>query len=142
MKKIYFEKTVKADRNKVFQIVTDYESLQDLMPQYFSSINVRSTRGNVSVIEQHVQLGGKELVMMTKHVKKEPELHDVYVIGGDAKGSHISEKYEQIPKGTKITVEADIKLKGIMKVIGIFGKNKIEETLVEIMDEFAKIAEH
>ena len=139
MTKISFEKTVKADRDKVFQIVTDYESFQDLLPQYFSSIKIRSTRGNVSVVEQHVQLAGQDMVMMTKHVKKEPELHDVYVIGGDAKGSHISEKYEKIPKGTKITV--DVKLKGLLRVVGFFGKNKIEENLVEIMDEFAKIAE-
>jgi len=142
LKKISFEKTVKAKRDKVFKIVTDYESFQKLLPQYFTSVRIRSTRGNVSVVEEHIKLAGKELVMMTKHVKKEPELHDVFVIGGDGKGSHISEKYEEIPKGTKITVEADIKLKGIMKIAGFLGQSKIENSLIEIMDEFAKIAEN
>ncbi len=94
------------------------------------------------MVEQHIKLAGKELVMMTKHVKKEPKLHDVFVIGGDGKGSHISEKYEEVPNGTKITVEADIKLKGIMKIAGFLGKSKIEDSLIEIMDEFAKIAEN
>ena len=142
MKKIYFEKTVKAKREKVFKIVTNYEAFQKLLPKYFVSVRVRSTRGNVSVVEEHINLAGKELVMMTKHVKKEPELHDVFVIGGDGKGSHISEKYEEIPKGTKITVEADIKLKGILKLAGFLGKSRIENSLVEIMDEFAKIVEN
>lgn len=138
---ITFEKIVNADRDKVFNIATDYESFQDLLPQYFPSIRIRSTRGNVSVIEEHILLAGKELVMMTKHVKKEPQFHDVYVIGGDAKGSHISEKYEKTSKGTRIVVKADIKLKGIMKVAGFLGKSKIENNLISIMDEFAKIAE-
>jgi len=142
LKKISFEKTVKAKREKVFKIVTDYEAFQKLLPQYFSSVRVRSTRGNVSVVEEHLNLAGKELVMMTKHVKKEPQLHDVFVIGGDGKGSHISEKYEETSNGTKITVEADIKLKGILKLAGFLGKSRIENSLIEIMDEFAKIAEN
>ncbi len=141
MPKISFEKIVKAKRAKVFEIVTDYESFQKTLPQYFPSIRIRSTRGNVSVVEEHLKIDERELVMMTKHVITPPRLHEVFVIGGDAKGSYISELYEEIPSGTKITVSADLKLKGIMKIAGVFAKNKIRSHFREVMDEFAKIAE-
>ena len=141
MPKISFEKIVKADRNRVFDIAANYEEFEKTLPQYFPSIRVRSRRDNVAVVEEHLRVAGKELVMMTKHVTTYPELHEVFVIGGDAKGSHIIEKYESVPEGTKITVDADIKLKGVMKIAGFFGKKKILESFTKIMDEFAKIAE-
>ncbi len=141
MPKIHFEKIVKAERNKVFDIVANYENFQKTLPEYFTSIRVRSSRDNVAIVEEHVKISGKELVMMTKHVTQYPEIHEVFVIGGDVKGSHIVEKYESVDDGTKITVDADIKLKGTLKIIGFFGKGKITKGFVTIMDEFAKIAE-
>lgn len=141
MPKIHFEKIIKAERNKVFGIATNYEEFQKKIPEYFTSIRIRSVRDNVAVIEEHIKLAGKELVMMTKHVTKYPETHEIFVIGGDAKGSHILEHYQSVTEGTKISVDADIKLKGVLKIVGFFGKKKIASGFITMMDEFAKIAE-
>ena len=141
MSKIHFEKIVKAERNRVFDIVANYEEFQKTLPEYFTSIRVRSSRDNVAVVEEHVRISGKKLVMLTKHVTQYPEIHEVFVIGGDAKGSHIVEKYESVDDGTKITVDADIKLKGVLKIVGFFWKGKIMKGFAKIIDEFAKIAE-
>jgi len=139
--KISFEKIVKAERTTVFDIAANYKNFQKTLPKYFPSIRVRSVRDNVAVVEEHIRISGKELVMMTKHVTKYPELHEVFVIGGDAKGSHIIERYESVKEGTKITVEADLKLRGPLKLVAFFDKAKIQKGFVKIMDEFAKIAE-
>ncbi len=141
MPKIKFVKIIKADRKKVFEIATNFKDFQKTLPNFYPSIRVRSMRDDVSIVEEHVMLAGRELVMMTKHVTKPHELHEVFVIGGDAKGSHIVERYEIIPKGTKITVYADLKLHGKLKLAAFFGKDKIKNDFVKIMDEFAKIAE-
>ena len=125
----------------VFDIAANFKNFQKTLPKYFPSIRVCSIRGNVAVVEEHIRISGKELVMMTKHVTKYPELHEVFVIGGDAKGSHIIELYESVKEGTKITVKVDLKLRGPLKLAAFFGKAKIEKGFVKIMDEFAKIAE-
>lgn len=142
MPKINFEKIIKAERNKVFDIATNYEQLQKTLPEYFPSINIRSTRGNTAIIEQHIRIAGRELVMMTKHVTQYPKVHQVFVIGGDAKGSHIIERYESIQEGTKITVYIDLKLKGRLKLLAFFRKDKMKKSFTKIIDEFAKIAEN
>jgi len=139
--KFNFEKIIKAERNKVFEITANYKDFQKILPQYFPSIRVRSVRGDTAVVEEHVSLSGREIIMMTKHITKYPEIHEVFVIGGDAKGSHVVERYQSIPEGTKITVQADIKLQGKLKILGFFAKNKIKNGFTKIMDEFAKIAE-
>jgi len=133
---------VHAKRETVYEILSNYENYEKLIPQHFPSVRVRSVRGNISVVEEHMNLGDRELVIMAKHVTKEPVLHEVFVIGGDAKGSHIKQQFIEISEGTKIIVDVDFKLKGKMKISSMFGKNKIEQDYAKILDDFVKIAEN
>ncbi len=142
MPKFSLEKTVHAKRETVYAIMSNYENYQKLIPQHFPSIRVRSVRENISVVEEHMNLGDKELVIMAKHVTEEPVLHEVFVIGGDAKGSRIKQQFIEISEGTKIIVDVDLKLKGKMKMSSIFGKNRFEEDYSKILDDFIKIAEN
>ncbi|MEM2785671.1 MAG: SRPBCC family protein [Candidatus Nitrosotenuis sp.] len=141
MPKFHLEKLIKAERQVVFDIVANYENYQNILPQYFPSIRVRSIRDNVAVVEEHLKLGERELVMTTKHVTKYPELHEIFVLGGDAKGSHIVEKYEKTEQGTRLTVDANIKLSGVKAIGVILAKKKISSDFDKIIDDFAKIAE-
>jgi coenzyme Q-binding protein COQ10 len=142
LSKFSLEKTVNAKRETVFERLSNYENYQKLLPQHFPSVRVRSVRGNVSVVEEHMNLGDRELLIMAKHVTTEPVLHDVFVIGGDAKGSYIKQQFIEISQGTKVIVDVDFKLKGKMKMSSMFGKNKIEEDYAKILDDFIKIAEN
>jgi len=137
-----FEKTSTANRNTVYKIFSDYENYQNISPEFFPSVRIRSIRDNVAVVEEHLNLGKDEFVIMAKHVTDEPVLHDVYIIGGDAKGSHIQEQFIETPQGTKILVNVDLKLKGKMKFGGMFSKNRHHENYEEIVDNFIKIAEN
>ncbi|QDI88191.1 polyketide cyclase [Candidatus Nitrosopumilus sp. SW] len=142
MPQFSFEKTCSSDRNTVYKIFSDYENYQKTFPKFFPSIRIRSIRDNVAVVEEHLNLGDDELVIMAKHVTDEPVLHDVFVIGGDAKGSHIQEQFIETPHGTKILVNVDLKLKGKMKIGSMFSKNRYQQNYEEIIDNFIKIAEN
>ncbi len=142
MAKFSLEKIVIAKRETVYERLSNYENYEKLVPQHFPSVRVRSVRGNVSVVEEHMNLGDRELKIMAKHVTKEPILHEVFVIGGDAKGSYIKQQFIEISEGTKIIVDVDFKLKGKMKISQMLGKNKIEQDYAKILDDFVKIAEN
>jgi coenzyme Q-binding protein COQ10 len=136
-----FEKTINAKREYVFDIFSNFENYQKLFPQHYPSIRIRSVRNDVSVVEEHVILGEKEFLIMAKHVSKSPVLHEVFVIGGDGKGSHIKEQFIDVPDGTKIIVDVNLKLKGKMKFLSLFGKNKSEQEYERILNDFLKTAE-
>ncbi len=142
MPKFSLEKTVRAKRETVYEILSNYENYQKLIPQHFPSVRVRSVRENISVVEEHMNFGDKELVIMAKHVTEKPVLHEVFVIGGDIKGSRIKQQFIEISEGTKIIVDVDLKLKGKMKMSSMFGKNRFEEEYSKILDDFIKIAEN
>jgi len=137
----HFEKFVNSPREKVFRIFTDYENYQNLFPNSFPSVRILSTRDNTSIVEEHMMLGNKELVMMTKHVTEEPDLHEIFVIGGDAKGSHVVEKFEELSNGTVIKIDVNLKMKGVMKISGLFGKSRVENDYLKIISEYVKMAE-
>ena len=141
MPKFSLEKIVHTKRETTFELFSNFENYQKLFPQHFPSIRVRSIRDNISVVEEHMNFGGDELVIMAKHVTNEPILHEIFVIGGDAKGSHFKEEFLEIQEGTKVIVNVDLKFKGKMKISKLFGKNKFEENYAKILDDFAKIAE-
>ncbi len=132
------EKLVRADRQRVFDIMANYENLDKVIPKYFPSIRVRSVRENIAIVEMHMFLANKEHIMTTKHVTKYPETHDVYVLGGHAKGSHFAEVYQKAEQGTLIKITIDYKEKFFSK---FFRKSNIESEYGKMIDEFAKIAE-
>ena len=90
-----------------------------------------------------MMLGNRELVMMTKHIVREPDLHEFFVIGGDAKGTHVVEKFESKNDGTLLTVDVDFKLKGgSVCFSNLLGRQKIKDDYSKIVDEFVRVAEN
>jgi coenzyme Q-binding protein COQ10 len=140
--KFSLEKIVNKDRNAVFEIFSNFENYQRIVPQHYPSIRIRSIRGDVSVVEEHLILGDLELVIMAKHVSQKPILHEMYVIGGDAKGSKIKQEFIELENGTKVLIEVDLKFKGKMKISSMFGKNNFKHDYDAILDDFVKITEN
>ena len=99
-------------------------------------------RGDVSVVEEHLILGALELLIMVKHVSRKPILHEMTVIGGDAKGSKIKQEFVSLENGTKVLVDADLKFKGKMKILVMFGKNNFKQDYDAVLDDFVKLAEN
>ena len=142
MPKFSLEKIVQNNRNEVFKIFSNFENYQRIIPQHYPSVRIRSMRGDVSVVEEHLILGNLELLIMTKHVSQKPILHEVIVIGGDAKGSRIRQEFIELEKGTKILVDVDLKFKGKMKISTMFGKNNFKQDYDKVLDDFVKLAEN
>jgi len=140
--KFSLEKIVKNNRNEVFKIFSNFENYQRIIPQHYPSVRIRSMRGDISVVEEHLILGDLELLIMAKHVSQKPILHEIIVIGGDAKGSQIRQEFIELEKGTKILVDVDLKFKGKMKISTMFGKNNFKQDYDEILDDFVKLAEN
>ncbi len=141
MPKVKVEKIIRANREKIFNIVTDFENLPNRFPQFFKSVKVVSREGNTITTEDLAVMAGREMNQTTKHILTPPMTDEVYLLSGDAKDSHIVTKYESVPEGTKVTVDGDFKLAGKLKLVAFMAKGKIEKGIEQVMQEFAKVAE-
>ena len=139
MPKVKVEKIIKAEKDKVFSTMTDFENLPSKLPQIFKSIKIISREDNSLVTEEFVKMAGRNITQKVKHVILPTEKHEVFILEGDAKGSHIVESYEETSEGTKIIVEGDFQLAEKLNILGFFVKGKIEKSINEVLDEFAKI---
>ena len=136
-----FEKFTKAPREKIFEVITKYDNYQKWIPQHFPSVRIISVRPHATLIEEHRIIAGDELVVMAKHTVTDSFIHETFFVGGDAKGTHITEKFVQTNDGTIITVNIDFKPKLSMKFSGLVGKTKHVKDFENIIDELIKIAE-
>ena len=136
------EKIIHAKRKDVFKIFSNYDDYEKLIPQYFPSIRIRSVRGNTAVVEEHLKLGDLELVLMSKHVATPFVLHEVYVIGGKSKGSYIKQEFVEIPGGTKILIDVDLKLTGLIKIPKVLDKSKLIENYSNLLNDLTILCEN
>ena len=93
------ENMVHAELHKAYEAMCNFKRYPELIPQHFPSIRIRSVRGNVAVVEEHMNLGGRQLVIMAKHVSRPPSIHDMFVIGGDIKGTSMRQKFSVVGEG-------------------------------------------
>ena len=138
MIKITFEKTVKSDPNKVFEILSNFENFEKLLPDYYPSIHIKSVRGESSLVSEHLKLHDKEFVIMAKHFSQPPYKHEMRVVGGDIKGSYIIEKIIPFESKTKISVEAKI---NTGKRFSVMKNVDYEKALEDLYDEFITVIE-
>lgn len=126
----------------VFEVFSNFENYQKLFPQHFPSVRVRSIRNNVSVVEEYLNLGNQELLIMAKHVSENPVSHEVFVIGGDIKGSHFKQQFIELENTTKIIIDVDLKFKGKSLISRMFGKNDYKQEYSKILDDFVNAIEN
>ena len=136
-----FEKIINAKRKLVFSIFSNYECYQVLFPNHFPSVRVLSVRDNVSVVEEHLNLGNREFVIMAKHVLDNPNTHEIFVIGGDIKGSHISQQFFEMGGTTQVVINVKIKQGTKLKLSTLFGNENLKESYSQIIDDFARVIE-
>ena len=119
-------------RDKIYATSIDVENFSKIMPNYFESITITesSKDNNIIFTEEKINLfGTSSLNVKTKHVVVPPNIHKVYILSSLLQGSSFIEKYDDLGKNTKITIDVALKFNGISKIflpLGFFYKKKNE----------------
>ena len=142
MPKFSFTKIVNVDRDKIFNVITDFENLAKIFPKYFKSLKIISKSGNITKLEEELEFLGKKLNVTVDHIVEEPDKHTVIMLDGPGKNTKFEEMFEKMPEGTKITVDVDLVLNGKFKVMGFFAKKQIKNKMSQALDEFAAVAKN
>ena len=138
MTKITFERTISSDPKKVFDVISNFENYEKLLPNYYPLVRIKSVRDESSLVAEHLKLHDKEFVIMAKHFNDPPYRHEMRVVGGDIKGSYIIEKIIPFESQTKIIVEAEI---NTGKRFSILKNANYKKALEDLYDEILTIIE-
>ena len=141
MPKFSFEKIVDVNRDTFFAISTNYEKFTEILPDYFKDLRIIESKDNVTKIFERLSFLGKTVDVTTEHIVEKPNRHIVKMLDGQAKGTVFDERYEEFENKTKVTIDVDFVLSGGLRVLGMFAKNKIKNSMENVLDEFANYAQ-
>ena len=128
------------DRDLIFKISTDVENFHKVMPEYFISLKIISNSSSEKIVLESIAFVGRQIEINTKHVIIPPNLHKVFILTGPAKGTSFIETYVPSSVGTDISIEVDLQLTGILKLIP-FLKIFLVKKMNNVMSEFITCAE-
>ena len=128
------------DRDLIFKISTDVENFHKVMPEYFKSLKIISNSSSEKIVLESIAFVGRQIEIKTKHVTIKPNLHKVFILTGPAKGTSFIETYVSSSVGTDISIEVDLQLTGILKLIP-FLKIFLVKKMNNVMSEFITCAE-
>lgn len=120
----------------LFDKITDFANVPTILPSV-KSVKIISKDGNTVVTEDEVLLMNHQTTQKVRHTLERPKKHIAEILSGDAEGSVIEQIFEKTDDGTKVTINADFKLKGKLKLIGFAIKNKVKFGLEAAIYEFA-----
>ena len=103
-------------------------------------LNIIQNSSNEKIVLESIDFLGRKIEIKTKHVIIPPNLHEVFILNGPAKGTSFIEKYESNPTGTDISISVDLKLNGFLKLIP-FLKLLLFKKMNSVMSEFIVCAE-
>ena len=140
MLKFEISRETKIDRDSIFAISIDIEKFSNLMPKYFKSLKITNKINSEFFVDEEISFFSKTITVKTKHVVKNPDIHEIHILSGPLKNSSFVETYENTLKGTVVTIIVNLKFNGIFKLFYLF-KPVIENRVHKIMDEFISSCE-
>ena len=135
MLKVCLERFSKINRDTIFALSTNIEEFPKIMPKYFKSLKITSSRDSELFVSEEINFLGFSFGVKTKHKIFSPNLHEIYILSGPLRNSVFSEKYEELKNGTKVIINVNLEFSGFAKLFSVFGfflKPKINK----VMDEF------
>jgi carbon monoxide dehydrogenase subunit G len=139
MVRVQVSKTVYAPVDRIFAIVTDFEKLPSRFPGRYKSLQVLERSGNTVKVEETITFANREIRQITKHELEPGRKVRSEVVDGDAKGTVVEITLEPDSGGTKVSVDADLKLGKLGSVLGVFAKGKIKGGLERMIEEFGNV---
>ena len=128
-----------VSQSKLYAISVDVKNFSKVMPKYFESINVIESTGNEIVADEMIRFFGSTLSVRTKHIIIPPNIHEVHIMSGMARGSSFIERYDEKSIGTSVSITVSVNFNGISKIFSPLGFI-IKGKMSKIMDEFLESA--
>ena len=138
-----FEMTLPSDSRKLFELVTDYESYKQIFPDQLKEVSVVSRNGSDVITKEVLTLNtyfkNTELYQKTSHNAQYPILSSD-VIEGPFKGTAIQVTFDELDGGSKVTVNAELKIGLKYKLLSPIIKNKYKNILTALLYKMNNIA--
>lgn len=125
---------VSSGMDGVYGVISDHSELSRVAPRIVRSVRTLSVRPDTYLAEERLVLGGREYLSMVRHRLEPPSAHAYTIVGGDAKGSTITEMLEETAGGTRVTARIEWRM-GLRRMGGGRIRDSYQQLLEAVRDE-------
>ena len=132
----------------MYDVITDVENYPKVLPKNILSVKILDRTDNSIIAEEQINEKGIRLTLTVKHSFVPMEKHTIEILDGDAKGTIITQYFDIIqPEGyrdhgsLRITTDAELDLKGIMRFVGFLPPSSIHHGVNTVIDAFTLFAQ-
>lgn len=125
----------KAPISKAMEYYSHPENLPKVHPDFIKEVKIMSTEGNVTKLEQNMEMMGRKLRAVNTMTRNDVEhKFDVDTLEGDGKGSKIKIELKEIPTGTEVHYWAEMEF----GALGFFIKGRAKQSFEKVAQEDAQ----
>ena len=136
--KINFERNVNVDQEDIFNTMADVLDYPIILPENYISVKVINETDDIIYTEEEVAEAGIKTSMLVKHVIIPYQKHSIQVLNGYAQGTNITVLYEHENSDTKITVNGDIHVFGVLLPLALLTQNNIKHAFDTVLNDFVE----
>ena len=127
----------------MYDVITDVENYPKVLPKNILSVKILDRTDNSIIAEEQINEKGIRLTLTVKHSFVPMEKHTIEILDGDAKGTIITQYFDIVqPEGSlRITTDAELDLKGIMRFVGFLPASSIQQAVETSLDAFTLFAQ-
>jgi len=141
IEKITFVNKFEISKEKIFDSITDISTYPYVLPKNVVSVNILEQSENEIIAEEtFVELGIK-VTVKAKHTILPYDKHIIEIIEGDAKGTKITQTFDEENNLTKITTDVDLDLKGLLSPFGFLPRANMESAINTALTSFVEYAQ-
>jgi len=139
-------KLVDVEQSKLFETMANIENYPEILKDNYVSVKVLNKTSNgigYSIFaEETLTQSGIITTLQTKHSVSPNEVHKIEVLNGDAKETELIVHFEPKGNSTLLTVEAKIRVTGILAPFGFLAQSNLESALNTIIEQFIEYAKN
>lgn len=133
---VIFEKVVHVDRELLFETMTSVENYPLVLPKNVISVKIINQTQNLIFAEEIISESVFTVKILAKHSIEPFQKHTIEIIEGDAKGTKIIQTFEEDGLTTKIRIELNIEVGGLLTPISYFPAGNLRSAMNTVIDSF------
>jgi len=126
---IAFIETTSVDKKKIFDTMADVQNYPVVLPNNFLSVQIINKTDNVIFAEEEVMEQYLKTKLLVRHTLVPYDKQILEVMDGDAKGTIITETFEQTNSTTKLTTDVKLHVTGKLAPIIYFPAISVQQEL-------------
>jgi ribosome-associated toxin RatA of RatAB toxin-antitoxin module len=137
---VTIENITPVEKKLIFDTITDVKNYPIILPKNIISVKILEQNDNEIIAEEIISEKGITTKMTVKHTIIPYESHTIEIINGDAKGTKITQTFQEIGLDTKIHTTIDIDVKGILLPMKFLPLANVNHAMNTVMNEFVTYA--